>query len=56
MDAAGNVMPWVRDQNNAFTWTMSWEKHDKNLKVTSWPNMFPATPDGYYAIGVRCAY
>ena len=56
MDAAGNVMPWVRDQNNSFTWTMSWEKHDKNLKATSWPNMFPATPDGYYGIGVRCAY
>ncbi|MDB4933623.1 MAG: Tryptophan synthase alpha chain [Labilithrix sp.] len=55
-DAAGNVMPWVRDNQGSFVWTQSWEQHEKNLKITSWPQQFPASPDGYYAIGVRCTY
>lgn len=51
-DVAGNVMPWVADGVNKFTWTMSWEKHAKNLTATTWNN--PDGPDGYYAIGARC--
>ena len=43
-DAAGNLMPWVRDQNNGFTWTQSWENHEKNLKVTSWSQQAPDGP------------
>jgi hypothetical protein len=56
MDAAGNLMPWVRDQNNGFTWTQSWENHEKNLKVTSWSTQAPDGPGGYYGLGVRCSY
>jgi formylglycine-generating enzyme required for sulfatase activity len=52
-DAAGNVMPWVRDQMGSFTWTQSWENHEKNLKVSAWAGN---APDGYYAIGARCTY
>ena len=56
MDAAGNVMPYVRDAAKSFVWTQSWENHEKNLKTTSWASQFPATPEGYYGIGVRCSY
>jgi len=55
-DAAGLVMPWVRDGNNSFTWTQSWENHEKNLQVTSWTEEAPDGPSGYYALGVRCSY
>ena len=55
-DAAGLLMPWVRDANNSFTWTQSWEDHEKNLQVTNWSQQAPGTPDGYYALGVRCSY
>jgi hypothetical protein len=56
-DAAANVMPWVRDKDNYFTWTASWEKHDKNLKATDYATVND-TPgaNGYYAIGARCSY
>jgi hypothetical protein len=52
-DAAGNVMPWVGDNEKAFVWTQSWENHEKDLTPGDWN----ATdgPDGYYAIGARCA-
>jgi formylglycine-generating enzyme required for sulfatase activity len=56
MDAAGNIMPWVRDNQGSFTWTQSWENHEKKLQVTSWANQTPDGPDGYYAIGGRCTY
>ena len=56
MDAAGNLMPWVRDGQQMFIWTQSWENHEKNMTATSWTQMFSDTPDGYYALGVRCTY
>ncbi len=55
-DLAGNVMPWVADKYNGFTWTHSWEAHKKDLKVSTWHEDWPQTPQGYYAIGLRCAY
>jgi formylglycine-generating enzyme required for sulfatase activity len=56
MDAAGNVMPWVRDNQGSFTWTQSWENHEKKLQTSAWSNTSPDAPDGYYAIGARCTY
>ena len=53
-DAAGNVMTWVNDATNNFTWTMSWENHDKNLAATDWAKNYPDAKMGYYAIGARC--
>ena len=53
-DAAGNVMPWVSDGNHKFTWTQSWEGHEKQLSASDWTTQAPEAPDGYYAIGVRC--
>lgn len=55
-DIAGNVMPWVSDKYNGFTWTQSWEDHEKQPKVSLWNESAPQSPLGYYAIGVRCAY
>jgi formylglycine-generating enzyme required for sulfatase activity len=52
-DAAGNLMPWVRDNKRFFIWTMSWEKHPKNMTPTDWGKNTDG-PEGYYAIGVRC--
>jgi hypothetical protein len=54
MDVAGNMLEWINDTPKYFTWTMSWEKHAKNLTPTQW-NMSDG-PDGYYAIGARCVY
>lgn len=52
-DMAGNVLTWVDDGAKKFVWTMSWEKHNKNLTATTWNQS--DGPDGYYAIGARCA-
>jgi hypothetical protein len=54
-DAAGNLMPWVRDAQSNFTWTQSWENHEKKLQAADWSKNTDG-PDGYYAIGVRCSY
>jgi hypothetical protein len=52
-DAAGNLMPWVSDNQSFFIWTMSWENHAKNMTPTDWRKNQDG-PEGYYAIGVRC--
>jgi hypothetical protein len=52
-DAAGTVMPWVRDRSGSFVWTQSWENHEKNLVATPWTAS--DGPEGYYAIGARCS-
>jgi formylglycine-generating enzyme required for sulfatase activity len=52
-DLAGNMLHWIGDGPKLFTWTVSWEKHEKDLTATTWN---PSDgPDGYYAIGGRCA-
>jgi formylglycine-generating enzyme required for sulfatase activity len=52
-DIAGNMLKWINDTPRNFTWTLSWENHPKNLTATIWN---PSDgPDGYYAIGARCA-
>ncbi|MBX3187604.1 MAG: hypothetical protein KF819_11340 [Labilithrix sp.] len=52
-DAAGNLLTWVRDGQKQFVYTMSWEKHTKQLTPSTW-NASDG-PDAYYAIGARCA-
>jgi formylglycine-generating enzyme required for sulfatase activity len=52
-DLAGNMLMWVNDNPKQFSYTLSWEKHPKNLTPTTWNAQ--DGPDGYYAIGARCA-
>lgn len=52
---AGNLMPWVSEEYT-LAWTFSWESHKGDAGVTTWSKSFPETPNGYYAIGGRCAY
>jgi len=51
-DAAGNLVSWASDGPNSFLSTMSWEKHNKDLQAKTWE---APGPDGYYALGARCA-
>jgi formylglycine-generating enzyme required for sulfatase activity len=64
-DMAGDVMHWVADGEYGFDWTFSWETHDgypvhggagANFTVDSWQGHWPGEPNGYYAIGIRCAH
>jgi hypothetical protein len=62
-DAMGNLLPWVDDAPNRFTWTASWEEHgilsDTTREETStWPppNTRGGEENGYYGIGARCAF
>ncbi len=53
MDIAGNMLHWVDDGPRNITWTLSWEKHPKNLTSTVYSTQYPL---GYYAIGARCVH
>ena len=53
-DAAGNLLVWTSDKPKQFSWTMSWEEHNKKSTPDVW--QMPDGPDAYYAIGARCTY
>ena len=57
-DIAGDLLHWVSNGEYLFTWTMSWERHNKNLGTTNWSTGVTGggQPNGYYGIGLRCAY
>jgi hypothetical protein len=58
-DIAGNLLPWVNDAPYRFMWTYSWERHTdqaNQLPDQNWQSAWPGEPNGYYAIGARCAY
>ena len=57
-DMAGNLLHWHNDSEYHFTWTSSWENHNKNLGTTNWATGITngQQPNGYYGIGFRCAY
>ncbi|MCL2723378.1 MAG: hypothetical protein FWD69_02980 [Polyangiaceae bacterium] len=56
-DAAGDMLVWVKDSTYNFVWTMSWDDHDATtLGARSWSGMFSGQPNGYFAIGFRCAH
>jgi formylglycine-generating enzyme required for sulfatase activity len=54
MDVAGNMLMWINDGAKSFAWTMSWEAHPRNAMSSVWQAQ--DGPDGYYAIGARCAH
>jgi formylglycine-generating enzyme required for sulfatase activity len=58
-DMAGDLLEWSNDAAYQFNWTHSWENHtDDNNKLSAgdWQVSWPKEPNGYYAIGGRCAY
>ena len=55
-DAVGNLLVWTSDAPRRFSWTMSWEQHDKDTKVETWPPGSNNEVNGYYAIGARCVF
>ncbi len=56
IEIAGNLLHWVGDAEYFFNWTLSWENHGGNLTNQDWKQSWPGEPNGYYAIGFRCAY
>jgi len=52
-DMAGNTLPWLFESENLFIWTFSWENHKGDATTGTW-NVSDG-PEGYYAIGARCA-
>jgi formylglycine-generating enzyme required for sulfatase activity len=57
-DIAGNLLHWTNDYEYMFTWTGSWERHGgAEAPPGNWnPNQTSEAPNGYYALGFRCAY
>jgi hypothetical protein len=62
-DVMGNTMPWVNDGKGKFAWMASWEAHEAfnggtSTLVGTWPpkDTTGGEADGYYALGIRCAY
>jgi hypothetical protein len=56
-DAVGNLLTWLSDGRNRVAWTASWEEHEKQNKVLTWPsNKNEDEAMGYYAIGARCVF
>lgn len=56
IEIAGDLLHWVNDGEYLFNWTFSWERHGANLNNQNWRTAWPEEPNGYYAIGFRCAY
>jgi hypothetical protein len=62
-DLAGDLLPYVWDDSSGsvaetgFVWTFSWEAHGLWWNTTTWgKQQNPGEPNGYYAIGFRCAH
>ncbi|MBX3204328.1 MAG: hypothetical protein KF764_04630 [Labilithrix sp.] len=59
IEIAGNVLEWTGDQPYNFAWNMSFENHEGTMNSGGdWrtPNDRSDVPNGYYALGARCAY
>ncbi|MBN9166066.1 MAG: hypothetical protein J0I07_34270, partial [Myxococcales bacterium] len=59
IEIAGNVLEWTSDQQYNFAWNMSFENHEGTMNNGGdWrtPNDRSDVPNGYYALGARCAY
>lgn len=57
VEIAGNLLHWTNNAEYQFLWTISWEGHGSaNPYTQDWKSAWPGEPNGYYAIGGRCAY
>ncbi|MCL2779034.1 MAG: hypothetical protein FWD73_13615 [Polyangiaceae bacterium] len=54
-DAVGNMLPWNSDKPYYFTWTGSWDDHNRSLANGIWTGV-SSQSNGYFAIGIRCAH
>ena len=56
-DAVGNMLTWANDGVRRFSYTMSWENHEKLTDIKTWPPQGSnGEVNGYYAIGARCIF
>jgi hypothetical protein len=55
-DAVGNVLTWANDGPQTFSWTMSWEMHQKQNQSQAWAPGDKEAENGYYALGARCVF
>ncbi|AKV04453.1 Tryptophan synthase alpha chain [Labilithrix luteola] len=57
VEVAGNLLHWTNNAEYQFLWTISWEQHGNTSPSTQdWKSAWPGEPNGYYALGGRCAY
>lgn len=59
VEIAGNVLEWASDAEYRFAWNLSFENHTGTMNSGGdWrtPNDRSDVPNGYYALGARCAY
>ncbi len=59
VEIAGNVLHWTGDAPYNFAWNYSFENHNGTFNNGGdWrsPNDRSDVPNGYYALGARCAY
>ena len=59
IEITGNGLEWTSNNEYGFVWNYSWEEHAGNADFDSdWrsPNDRTDVPNGYYALGARCAF
>ena len=59
VEVAGNLLQWAADAERNFSWTISFEHHVSVAAVDNWGTPTAdrnPVPNGYYALGARCAY
>lgn len=59
IEIAGNVFEWTSDKEYNVAWNLSFENHEGVMEDGGdWrtPNERSDVPNGYYALGARCAY
>jgi len=59
IEIAGNILEWTSDAEYNFAWNLSFENHTGSMNDGGdWrtPNDRDDVPNGYYALGARCAY
>ena len=55
-DAIGNMLLW-NSSAYSFSWTVSWEEHNRSTTPTNWHTTAQSDEeDGYYGIGARCVF
>ena len=50
------MLTWANDGVRRFSYTMSWENHEKLTDIKTWAQNSNGEVNGYYAIGARCIF
>lgn len=57
IEVAGNLLQWINNGEYMIELNFSWERHGGGATSSNWKtSTAPEAPNGYYAIGARCAY